>query len=222
MSEEAQRVKEEAEKHFDALNQRLRRYREENLELRDKFAEEKTYKLSHLLITLSIAILAAMSFLFTQEGLEPLSRQLSITLIFPVIIVGLELRYLYRVVEINREISSKRAEAITKLLKEDARAAFEKAGQAQTFAELAQIAGGFDEKEKEVFNEVLEYTKREEKKIEPLRNWTWIFLFLTLVSIFGIILSESGVLAWLGKSHCFLSDSKLRHHWLPRLNRFGF
>ncbi len=204
MSNDPQRVRGEAEKYFDALNQRLRRYREENLELRDRFAEEKTYKLSHLLITLSIAILAAMSFLFTQEGLEPLSKQLSIALIFPVFIVALELRYLYRVVEINRDISAKRADAIIRLLKEDAKSASEKAGQAQTFAELTQIAGEFDEKVNGAFNEVLQYTKQEEKKIEPLRKWTWLFLFLTLVSIFGIILSESGAFHWIRNLLCLL------------------
>ena len=141
----------------------------ENYLLRNEFVREKTYRLSHFLITLSVAILAAVSFLFTKDDLEPFSKLLSVAMVFPIFIVGLELRYLYCVVQINQNISEKRASDI-------------KNGNAKSVQEIA------------------EYVRKENKKIEFLRKLTWVFLFLTLAGIFVIILSESGVLASVGKS----------------------
>lgn len=140
----------------------------QNWLLRNEFVREKTYRLSHLLITLSVAILAAMSFLFTNDDIQPFSRLLSLAMVFPVLIVGFELRYLCRVVQINQNISEKRAGDI-------------KSGN-------IEISQG-----------ITEEVKNGNKEIEILRKCTWFFLSLTLLSVLGIIFSESGVLAWLVK-----------------------
>src|SRR3989338_2918676 len=93
------------EKHEDVVrhhSQKLGDRIDDNFRLRDEFAAENTYKFSDVIITIALGIVGVASFSNLRD-LSALSKFLSLSLIFPIIVLILELKYRKDVLEINRE-----------------------------------------------------------------------------------------------------------------------
>lgn len=174
----------------------LRSYRDKNLELRDDFAAEKTYKFSNLIITLSVGVVGAMSFLISgYTQLNTFSKLLVWVLVLPILSVILELIYKSKVLETNRKVCDDRIRFIDKFRIEEVLPRFVKEHQNDT--ELLKTIKEVDKIAFDGFQKISQSLLEEEKKWNPLRWLSFGLLIVTLIGLVLIILIESGTLTLL-------------------------
>ncbi|MFA5413596.1 MAG: hypothetical protein WC348_03595 [Patescibacteria group bacterium] len=189
---EEEKVREETLEFMERHSARLRKWREENLSMRDEFASENTYKFSPLIISLSVGIMGGMSFLLSNiNELNSVSKFLSLSLALPIISIILEIEYRKGVLNINRGACSRRADFIENFMKNEALKRFE--NPPKSFQELIRITTELDETEKKGFDEIVEWIKTLEPKYNKMRKFSLGLLGITLVSIIVIIFSETNI-----------------------------
>ncbi|MFC1615886.1 hypothetical protein ACFL21_01990 [Patescibacteria group bacterium] len=160
-----------------------------NATMRDELAGEYTYKLSNLLISLNVGIIGATSFLLTNlEEIHWISKLLSLSLIFPIISIVLELEFKTKVIDINREACDRRVKFSQQLAKEDVPPLLEKKQKSKD--ELLEDINSHNEKTNQGFIDIMDWIKKETPKVMIFRKISKLFLILTLSVIIFIIFIE--------------------------------
>lgn len=191
MTEEAE-VKEATIDYMERHSSRLRKWRDDNLTMRDDFAAENTYKFSNLMISLNVAVLGAASFALTRlDSLSILSKTFSLSLVLPVIAIILELYYRNQVVDINRDASDKRSTFIIDMLKMS-HGKFQ--NQPRTYQELRTIMMDLETAEGKGFDDINKWIRDSEPKLRIVRKIANGLILATLLSLIVIVFSEINVL----------------------------
>lgn len=190
--DEEEKVKQEALKYMEQHSTLLRKWRDENLAMRDEFAAENTYKFSNLIISLSVGIIGGMSFLLSNiNNIDPVSKIFSLSLVLPIISIILEIIYRRKVVDVNREACDRRANFISDFMKNEAARRFK--NQPKTFQDLIGVVSELDEIEKNGFSQIISWIKKQEPGFELMRKFSLGLLGITLVSVIVIIFIETGI-----------------------------
>jgi len=175
-------------------SERLRRWREENLRIRDDMAFANSYKRSLQIITLDVAIIAAMAFLLKDASSLSLVAKLLvlIVLIAPIVSVILSLIYQNHVLELNRRSADMRITVI------DSSRAFARERMTQQHASRGDLHNDFraiDEGEKKGFADADRMLAINNTFLTRLGRTADSCLIAALIAIATLTLMQSGLIS---------------------------